>query len=84
MTAVAPITDPVEAMLAQETAVDHSKAKWRGERVLGLCDRVASTLDAQGLLRASRDDVRAELFHVIADDLYGDAAIDVPTLRGGR
>ena len=76
--------DPAEAELDEEPAVDHAKAKARGERVLGLAERIASTLQARGGLRASEAEVRVAIFHVIAEELYGRAAVDVPTLRGAR
>lgn len=75
-------TDPVEAMLARDTAVDHDEARFRGQRVFDLARRLVSTLDARGLLRGSAQDATVELFHPIADDLYGNAAIDIPALRG--
>lgn len=81
MAAIATSTDPVKAMLDAETAQDHAKAKGRGVRVLGLALSLASALNAAGLLRGSTADAAAEMFHPIADELYGSAAIDVPTLR---
>lgn len=73
--------DPLETLLADEATADHAHAKRRGERVQLLAESLASTLHARGLLRGSKDDAVVELFGPLADDLYGNAAIDTPTLR---
>jgi hypothetical protein len=73
--------DPVEAMLDDERQADHAQAARRGERLARIADAVASNLHARGILTCT-DDLRGALFHALADELYGNAAIDVPTLRG--
>lgn len=76
--------DPVDALLAAEVATDHAQAKVRGARLLRVANRVIDEMQARGVLRASADDVRGTIFHALADEFYGNAAIDVPPLRGGR
>lgn len=73
--------DPVAAMLAEETAADHARARFRGERVAHLADAVINALRASGS-QLDPDEARVTIYHTIADALYGDAAIDIPTLRG--
>jgi len=76
--------DPVERLLADDAAADHAQAKTRGERVRDLADAIAVELHGRGMLHASRRDTRAAIFHILADDLYGNAAIDIPNLWEDR
>lgn len=75
--------DPVEAMLREEESADHAKAKQRGVRVLRLSNAIVSMLHAHGYPVPS-DDLRVQMFHVIGDEIYGNLAIDIPTLREDR
>jgi hypothetical protein len=76
------VIDPVDALLAAETHADHAKARARGERVRDLADACVNQLVAPGIVAAARrDDARVVLFDVLADALYGAAALDIPQLR---
>lgn len=72
--------DPVFAAIDAETRRDHAVATARGARLARLSAAVVSDLVGRGLVSAD-DDARVAVFSVLADHLYGDAAIDVPTLR---
>lgn len=74
----------IDPIVAATESADHAKAKDRGQRVLLIANRVISELSAEGQLRNDPDDLRAILFHALADGIYGNAAIDVPPLRSGR
>ena len=65
---------------AAEEARDHLLAHARGLRLVGLSEAIVSRLDGAGLL-TDREDATVLIFHVLADLLYGNASIDVPTLR---
>jgi hypothetical protein len=71
--------DPAEAALAQETRADHERAKDRGERLRILADGIVSELNAEGLLRPGHARARRLIFHQLADELYGNQAIDGPS-----
>lgn len=74
--------DPLDVMLEQSATQDHAKAAQRGERVLRVTNAAINGLISRGLLApADEDDARVAVFSLIADDLYGNAAIDVPRLR---
>lgn len=74
--------DPVEQVIAAETAADHKRAKARGLRVLELTDVALGALDGHGLLR-DQEQARVVVFGAIADALYGNLSIDIPTLLRG-
>lgn len=73
--------DPVEAVITAETKADHSKAKQRGERVAALAWCIASELDANGMLRGSAADARVQIQRIVAEDLYGNQAVDLQGVR---
>ena len=62
-------------------AHDHARAGERGERCLQIANAVVSEIDARGILRDPRA-ARVIAFHVVADHLYGNVAIDVPVRLG--
>jgi hypothetical protein len=70
-----------EEQLRQAEAHDHARAGERGERCRDLANAVVSAIDGRGLLRDPRS-ARVIAFHVVADHLYGNVAIDVPTELG--
>ncbi len=72
--------DPLEAMIAEETAADHARATMRGQRVADLADSLITELIAAGI-QLDRNDARVAMYHVLVDALYAGAAIDIPTLR---
>ena len=74
--------DPVYAELDAETARDHAAARERGERLRRLSAAIVDTLVASGIV-AGGDNVRVSVFvfSVLATELYGNAAIDIPRLR---
>jgi hypothetical protein len=69
--------DPVHEAIGREEHSDHYRARARGQRVLLLADRLVIILQAQALL-TDPDVARRKLFHALADDLYGNGALDVP------
>lgn len=73
--------DPVDFLIEQETKADHSKAKSRGERVSLLAQSIASELHASGMLRGAECDARVRIQVILADDLYGNAAVDLAGVR---
>lgn len=73
--------DPVEALIAAEARADHAKAKSRGVRVALLAQSIASDLNAEGLLRGAESDVIVRIQCRLAEDLYGNAAVDLPGVR---
>jgi hypothetical protein len=69
--------DPVLEALARDEHTDHHRARARGQRLLGIADSLVSVLVATGRLD-DPDAARGDIFHVLADALYGVQAIDVP------
>jgi hypothetical protein len=61
---------------------DHARAGERGERLRRISDDVISKLIQHGFLRGDASWARKVTFHVLADHLYGNVAIDVPTELG--
>jgi len=72
--------DPVHSAIVQDEARDHAWAKRRGEQALAIADAILDRLVSRALVTGAVD-VRVEIFSAVADTLYGDVAIDVPTLR---
>ena len=59
-------------------------ARRRGERVRDLADTIIAEFLVAGFLSPTwADSARVVLFHVLADNLYGNAAIDIPPRKGG-
>jgi hypothetical protein len=57
----------------------------RGQQVLDLTNALINALVAQGILPSARqDDTRVTMFPILADYLYGNAAIDIPPLRSAH
>jgi hypothetical protein len=69
--------DPVHDDLAKAEQTDHYRAFARGRRVLLLADGLVGALEAQGLVRDGVS-ARRVIFCGLADELYGNAGIDVP------
>jgi hypothetical protein len=69
--------DPVHEHLAREEATDHYRARARGQRLLLIADSLVSVLEANGRL-VDAAAARRDLFHVLADALYSNGAVDVP------
>jgi len=76
---LARIDDPVERQLATDTFLDHARAKARGQRALEIADVALGALDGHGLV-TDQERARIILWSAIADALYGNAAIDRPSL----
>lgn len=74
--------DPVERTIADETAFDHAQARRRGLRVAMVADVALGALDGHGLIRDA-EQARVVLLGAIADALYGDLSLDIPTIRRG-
>jgi hypothetical protein len=74
------LPDPVDVFLEAEERRDHDRALARGLRVRDAADAVLSVLEAHGNGPRDRAAARVVVFSVLADVLYGNAAIDIPTL----
>lgn len=70
--------DPHTKAILDETRRDHAKAAQRGERIAALTETVLNALMATGRVRGLDASLRPVLFHVLCDDIYGNAAIDIP------
>jgi hypothetical protein len=70
--------DPVAEQVDRAEQTDHYRATARGRRILLLADSLVDRLIGRGLLVPGAADARRELFHALADTLYGNAAIDLP------
>jgi hypothetical protein len=75
--------DPVLEALARDEHTDHHRARARGQRLLGIADSLVSVLEATGRLD-DPDAARGDIFHVLADALYGNDAIDIPDFTNAR
>jgi hypothetical protein len=69
--------DPVHEQLTREERRFHNHAAAHGQRVLLIADSLVSVLDARGLLTDPAA-ARREIFHTVADHLYGVQALDIP------
>lgn len=74
--------DPVDLQVLVEEHRDHARARARGERLRALADAIVSTLEAHGLVYDG-DAAIVVVYGVLADHLYGNHAVDIPTLRRG-
>jgi len=63
---------------ARATAHDHARAGERGERLLTLTNAIVSALVGSGIHVYHAPQARRLIFHVLADDIYGNRAIDLP------
>lgn len=65
-----------------DVAADLSKAKSRGERLKAVIERMdeESVMYGRGSLP---NHVRMSYFQIIADEFFGNAAVDIPSLGGG-
>lgn len=71
-----------EDIIAREERTDHAQATRRGKRIRDLADACLSVLVARGLLASDRrNDARVAIFSILVDDIYGGAAVNIPTLR---
>lgn len=74
--------DPVAEVIARDERSDHHRATARGQRLLLIADSVVSRLDWR---LQDPTTARGEIFHVLADALYGPAvAIDLPDFASER
>ena len=77
--------DPLDIALARARDIELAHAQQRGARVLDLTDSVLSLLVAAGWMAPQFvDDARPVVFHELADDIYGNLALDIPPLRAAR
>jgi len=67
--------------LEQATKHDLARAGERGERLQRMSNEIVSKLLVAGILRDPRS-ARVLTFHVLADWLYGNKSIDIPTSLG--
>jgi hypothetical protein len=75
--------DPVFEEIAREERRDHHRAPARGQRLLLIADSIVSVLHANGHLD-DPDAARGDVFHVLADALFVNAALDVPDFSNPR
>jgi len=75
--------DPVFETLARAEQRDHEMATARGHRLILLADRAVDALVGRGVLTEVMI-ARRELFHLLADALYGCASIHVPDFSDER
>lgn len=68
--------------LDREERIDQARAAGRGERLRAMANDVVSALVGRGQLHGDLPTARITAFHVLADHLYANAAIDVPRELG--
>lgn len=79
------VPDPIESRLAREAQHDHAQAQRRGQRIADLAAFCVGELIANGILPSEhRHAACVVLFPILADDLYGLAAVDIPTKNEDR
>jgi hypothetical protein len=71
--------DPVDVRLTEETVADVTHARRRGVRVQLLTETLISELLAGGDIPIDLDNLRARFFHKLADDLYGNLTVEIPS-----
>jgi hypothetical protein len=70
--------DPRDLQLDADTWADEVNARKRGARVQLLTEALISELLAGGDTPLDIDNLRARFFHRLADDLYGNGAVEIP------
>ena len=71
--------DPLEEFLEADTRRDMDAARHRGARLLTLAHGIVVELVSSGYLPSRwSGPARVIVFHVLADGLYGNAAIEIP------
>jgi hypothetical protein len=73
--------DPRDVQLEADTWADEVHARKRGARVQLLTEALISELLAGGDTPLDLDNLRARFFHRIADDLFGNQAVEIPNLE---
>lgn len=74
-----------EEVLALEARADHAQAAERGQRIRDLADSCVGELIAEGYLPSEhRIPARTVLFPILADVIYGSAAVDIPPRKENR
>lgn len=63
--------------IRREEATDHGRARARGQRLLSIANDITSALHGTGVLSDTRT-ARRVTFHILADHLYANLAIDIP------
>jgi hypothetical protein len=72
----------IEDEIARAADQDHARAGERGDRLRTIANALVSALIGQGLLHGDARVARVLAFHTLADHLYGNRAIDIPTELG--
>jgi hypothetical protein len=68
-----------EELLAKQARTDHAEASRRGQRIADLASLCVGELIAEGYLpSAHRIPACVVLFPILADDIYGLTAVDIP------
>jgi hypothetical protein len=70
--------DPIADHLAREERSDHHRARARGQRLLLLADSLVDELQAHSMLRNDGVIERRLIFHILAQALYSNGAVDIP------
>jgi len=68
--------------LEQATKHDLARAGERGDRLQRMANEVVSKLIQHNLIRTDARHARILTFHTLADWLYGNKSIDIPTSLG--
>jgi hypothetical protein len=66
--------------ITEAARIDHARAGERGERLRQLLNAIVRVLMAHGMYGSDLAGAKPEIFHVLADDIYGNRAIDIPDL----
>lgn len=75
--------DPLYEALADEERHDHERARARGVRLLGIAETIVDRLVGDGVVSAD-ERLYVPICSVLADCLYGNLAIDIPSRPRGR
>jgi len=70
---------PWERIIADETALDHARAKARGLRAMEITNLVLCALDGHALV-SDPAQARVVIWTAVAESLYGLAAVDMPRM----
>lgn len=75
--------DPLYEALSAEERADHQKARARGERLRTIAETIVDRLVGDGVVSAD-ERLYVPICSVLADCLYGNLAIEIPTRPRGR
>jgi len=70
--------------ITEAARIDHARAGERGERIRLLTNMVISALTGHGMQLGDVKKAKRLIFHLLADDIYGHLAIDIPDFEDGQ